>query len=437
MAVVLVAGGVLLELRLERALDQGINQSLRAQLAEVTALTRQADTGLQQGIPTGRGGDIFAQVLASGGTVIDATSQLSGRPVLTPPELRRALRGPLQVDKPSIRAFHGPARLLAVPLRAQDQNVLVVVGASLTDRNQALQSLRTELLVGGPTALVVVALAGYLLARAALRPVERLRAETNELSASNLGRRLTLPTADDEIRRLGLTLNALIARLEASLQRERRFVADASHELRTPLALLKTELDLAMNRPRTHNELAAAVRSASAETDHIANLAEDLLVLARADESGLPLRRSPADVAELLERVARRYARRASEAGRAITIDADAAGVADIDAARLEQALSNLVDNALRHGAGAITLRAARRRDELEFHVLDEGSGFTPEYLPRAFERFSHPDNARTGHSTGLGLSIVAAIAGAHGGTATAANTPPRGSDIRITLPLS
>jgi two-component system OmpR family sensor kinase len=433
MAVVLAACGLVLYVRLERALDHSIDQSLHAQLAEVTALTRQADTGLQQGIPAGQVGDSFVQVLTRGGRVIDATPQLRGQPILTPTELRRAVHGSLQLDTSSV-ASHGPARLLVVPLRAQDRNVLVVVGASLTDRNQALQSLRTELLIGGPGALVVVAFAGSLLARAALRPVERLRIETNELSPSSLGRRVTLPKADDEIRRLGLTLNELIARLEASLQRERRFVADASHELRTPLALLKTELDLALHRPRTHDELTAAVRSASAETDHIVHLADDLLVLARADESGLPLHRSPTHVAELLERVAHRFAPRALQARRSITIDADGAGVADIDAARLEQALSNLVDNALSHGAGAITLRAVRRHDQLELHVLDEGAGFPPEFLPRAFERFSHPDAARGSRSGGLGLSIVAVIAQAHGGTASAANIQPRGSDIEITV---
>lgn len=435
-AVVLAVSGLLLYVRLEGALDQSIDQSLHAQLAEVTALTRQADTGLQQGVPAARGGDLFAQVLTTGGTVIDATPQLGGQPVLTPAELRRALAGSLQFDRPSVTPFRGPARLLAAPVRAQGRRVVIVIGTSLTDRNQALQSLRSELWFGGPAALALVGLAGYLLARAALRPVERLRAETQALSASNLGRRLTLPRADDEIRRLGLTLNALLARLETSLGRERRFVADASHELRTPLALLKTELDLALRRPRTHDELTAAVRSAAEETDHIAHLADDLLVLARADESGLPLHRSHTQVTELLERVARRFRPRTGENLRSITIDASDAGTADIDADRLEQALGNLVDNALRHGEGAITLRAARQHDRLEFHVLDEGDGFPPEFLPRAFDRFTHPDAARRGRNAGLGLSIVAAIAHAHGGTATAANTHPRGTDVQVTVPL-
>ncbi|MGZ4480847.1 MAG: ATP-binding protein [Gaiellales bacterium] len=434
-AVILTVSGLLLYLRLQGALDQAIDQSQHAQLAEVRALTSQADAGLAQGVPAAQGGDIFAQVLSTSGGVLDTTPQLRGKSILTPTDLRRALAGPLRLDDSSLKAFHGPARLLAAPSIAQGRKVVIVIGTPLADRNQALQSLRTELLVGGPGALAVVALAGYLLARAALRPVERLRAETQELSASNLGRRLTLPSANDEIRRLGLTLNALLARLETSLERQRRFVADASHELRTPLALLKAELDLAMLRPRTTSELTAAVRSASAETDHIAHLAEDLLVLARADESGLPLRRSPTQIADLLERVAGRFAPQVRDAHRMISIDDGGAGVANLDASRIEQALSNLVDNALRHGAGAITLRAARQNGRLEFHVLDEGAGFPPEFLPRAFERFSHSDSARSGRSTGLGLSIVEVIAQAHGGTATAVNTQPHGSDVQIALP--
>jgi signal transduction histidine kinase len=433
-AVLVTAGGLLLYARFQTALDRGIDQSLRAQLTAVTALTSQADTGLQDGVSP-HGLDILAQVLTPSGAVMDATPQLLGRSLLTPSELRRVLAGPQRFSEPDMAVFRGPARLLAAPVHAQGGRLVIVVGTSLDSRNQALSSLRRELLIGGPAALALLAVAGYLLAGAALRPVERLRLETDALSASNLGRRVTLSRADDEIRRLGTTLNALLARLEDSLERERRFVGDASHELRTPLALLKAELDLALRRPRSPDELTAAVRSAAAETDHIVGLAEDLLVLARADAAGIPLRLEDVAVASMLDRVSQRFQARARASQRSIVVDPDGAGIARIDAARLEAALGNVVDNALRHGAGTVLLSARRNGRGLTLHVADDGPGLPERFLPHAFERFSRPEPGRGGPGAGLGLSIVAAIATAHGGGATIQNRVPHGCEVTITLP--
>ena len=143
-------------------------------------------------------------------------------------------------------------------------------------------------MVAGPLALLLAAVAGYGLAAAALRPVEAMRARAEEISASTPGARLPEPPARDEISRLAETLNEMLSRLEASIEHERRFVADASHELRTPLALLKAELDLALRRKRTHAELEQALRSASEETDRLTLLAEDLLLIARSDAGELP-----------------------------------------------------------------------------------------------------------------------------------------------------
>ena len=249
--------------------------------------------------------------------------------------------------------------------------------------------------------------------------------------------RVTLPPADDEIRRLGSTLNDLLERLELSVQRERRFAADASHELRTPLALLRTELELALRRPRSVDDLVAAIRSAAAETDRVAELAEGLLVLARADSANLALARRPVPSGQLLVDVAERYCRRAAEQHRRIVVEDAFEGVVTVDAPRLEQALDNLAENALRYGRGDITLRAQRSEAALELRVADRGRGFAPEFLPRAFDRFSRPDDARSGDGSGLGLSIVQAIAHAHGGAVTAKNLAGHGAVITISIPLA
>ena len=435
-AVVFVCAGAFLYLRLQHTLDAGIRSSLQAQASQVTALVRQADNGLRQGGTSARS-DSFAQVLTTSGSVYDASPTLPPRPLLTAKEVRRALDGQLVVDRSVHDGSSGTDRLLAVPVSAQGQRLVVVVGAALADRNQALDALLYQLLLGGPAALALVALAGHLLARAALRPVERMRSETQRMSGAVSPERVTLPPADDEIRRLGSTLNDLLERLELSVQRERRFAADASHELRTPLALLRTELELALRRPRSVDDLVAAIRSAAAETDRVAELAEGLLVLARADSANLALARRPVPSGQLLVDVAQRYCRRAAEQHRRIVVEDAFEGVVTVDAPRLEQALDNLAENALRYGRGDITLRAQRSEAALELRVADRGRGFAPEFLPRAFDRFSRPDDARSGDGSGLGLSIVQAIAHAHGGAVTAENLAGHGAVITISIPLA
>jgi two-component system OmpR family sensor kinase len=233
---------------------------------------------------------------------------------------------------------------------------------------------------------------------------------------------LPLPPVDDEIARLGTTLNTMLGRLETALARERRFVSDASHELRTPLATLRTELELALRRKRPPEELEAALQSAAEETERLSRLAEDLLVLARADHGSLPVRRERLPAAELLTAVRERYGHQAAEAGRPLEIRADDQLELHVDRLRAEQALGNLVENALRHGRGRILLLARRRDGWVELHVRDEGAGFPPDFIDHAFDRFTRADPARQGPGAGLGLAIVDVIARAHGGSARAAN---------------
>ena len=189
-----------------------------------------------------------------------------------------------------IVGLKGEWRILAEPARLDGAHVVLVLARPLSERTETLQRLRTGFLVAAPAALVLAILAGYLLAAASLRPVEAMRQEAAAITASVPGRRLPVPRSRDEISRLAETLNDMLARLEASFEHERRFVADASHELRTPLALLRTELELALRRPRSREELENALRSAAEETERLTRLAEDLLLIARADQGSLPVR---------------------------------------------------------------------------------------------------------------------------------------------------
>ncbi len=429
MTVLLTAAGFLLYHHLGTSLDRTLAQGLRARAGDISALAKQADTGLQEsGVTT----DGFAQVLDLRGKVVDKTPGL-GSSLLTAVQLGRARNGPLFVQR--ARLGGEAVRLLAQPVSAQDRHLLVVVGAPLEPRDEALATLRTELLVGGPIGLLIASAIGYLLAAASLRPVERMRARAAAISASRLSERLPVAPSHDEVSRLGDTLNEMLARLETALERERSFVADASHELRTPLAHLQAEVELALETPRDRAELEAALRSVGIETDRLSQLAADLLLLARSDKGKLPLRLDEVALDELLEGVTARFERRATDARRAFEVSAPHIQVR-VDRLRMEQALGNLVENALRHGAGTIRLSAAHQGDTLELHVIDDGPGFPPGFAPRAFERFSRAEQSRSSGGTGLGLAIVAAIASAHGGTAEVV-AAARGADIRLRIPGS
>jgi signal transduction histidine kinase len=228
----------------------------------------------------------------------------------------------------------------------------------------------------------------------------------------------------------------MLARIGDSMERERAFVADASHELRTPLAILRAELDLALAQGRSPDELRAALASAAEETDRLTQLSEDLLTIAQTERGELPLRLEALRVGDAFETVERRFARRAAEAGRRIEVGDGGELTPRADRLRIDQAIGTLVDNALRYGAGTIALSARRAGDAVEVHVTDEGAGFPPDFLPRAFERFSRAPGVR-GDGSGLGLAIVATVAEAHGGHADAANRPAGGADVRIVLPQS
>ena len=411
MAVVLCALGAFLYIRLERSLTDGVDETLELRAAQIDA----------SGTIGPAGDEGVTQLFRADGRLV-SSSPSGEAPLLHADDVERARL------RPFVESRDG-RRLLA---KGHDDEVLVVA-LSLEDRDDTLHSLLGQLLVVGPLALLLASIGGYFLAAAALRPVEAMRREAEAVSAGEPGRRLTLPPANDELRRLSETLNQMLARLEAALERERRFVADASHELRTPLAMLRAELDLALCRERTPEELDKAVRSAAEETERLSRLAEDLLVLARAEGGELPVRREPVSAVELIEGIAERFRPRADEAGRVIETSAEDGLVIPVDRLRAEQAVGNLVDNAMRHGRGRILVEARRGGDStVELRVRDDGQGFPQGLTAHAFEPFSRGDAARTGPGAGLGLAIVDVIARAHGGSAHV-----EGADVWIQVPAS
>jgi two-component system OmpR family sensor kinase len=433
MAVLLTGLGFYVYSRFETELSEQIDQSLRTHGDDIASLVAHRD--LSRSVELLGREESFAQVLTPDGRIYATTPQLGPRPQLTPAEAASAAQASFIVTRPHIRSIQGEGRLLARPARGRGQTYVVVVAATLDDRNESLRNLRTILLIGGPVALLLASLAGYFVSGAALRPVEAMRRRAAAISAAEPERRLPLPEADDELRRLGETLNQMLARLDAALERERAFVDDASHELRTPLAMHKTELELALRYAKTPEEMRAALSSAIAEVDRLIELAEDLLVLARSQEGKLALQLHRLPVAELLGDVSERFATRLDEAKRELVVQSVNGLTVDGDRMRLQQALGNLVENALQHGAGEIGISADRAGGDVHIHVTDHGPGFPPGFIDRAFERFSRGDSARGGDGAGLGLAIVEAIAQAHRGSAHAANRDSSGADVWIELP--
>lgn len=448
MALVLLGVAAATLAHMRASLDEAISESLTYRLHD---LQPEAATGAPV-LPGGEP-DTAEQILDQNGRPLASTPQLvastpplANQAALDPAEFAAARRGLIMSDHPTAGALAGPIRVAAEP--TPDGRRIVVAVQTLADRDAAVADLRGELAIGFPLVLLAAAVGAYLLAGAALRPVERMRARAATITASDPTQRLPVPAARDEIARLGHTFNDLLDRLHAALRREREFVADASHELRTPLSLLTTELELALRRPRGTEALTAALRSALEETSRLSRLAQDLLLLAHTDQADAAgAANSAARVSRLrpvLDAVLARY--RARLDNHDVILDCAPELAVRADPEDLDRMISNLLDNALRHGRPPVIIRsfpglpperAERNTPVVAVDISDHGPGFDPAFLPRAFDRFTRADQARTGGGTGLGLAIVAALTRRNHGTVTAGNRVDGGAGLTLTLPAA
>jgi two-component system OmpR family sensor kinase len=444
MAVVLAALAAFLHGWLAAELQHEIDRSLgahadtllaNASAPDVTSSARFVDPD-----------EAFAQLLTPAGRILESSRGLGSRPALTTAQAESASAGRAtyvtqHVDIADLDHRLGDPdrdvhRLLATPITLRGRRAVLVVGQTLSDRDEALTRQLQLFAVALPVALLLTTAAGWLLAGAALRPVESMRRRAAALSARDHGGRLPVPGTGDELARLALTLNDLLERLHRAMEREHRFVDDASHELRTPLAVLKAELDLALTRPRPPDQLRGALQAAATYTDELVRLAEDLLVLARMRGGRLPLHRVPTDLPGMLDRAMDPLRPAAVTAERTLRIDAPDIQVC-LDPIRMRQAVLNLVDNALRHGRGTITVAATATPTILTIDVRDEGDGFPPDLEDRAFEPFVRgAATSPAPRGAGLGLAIVQAVATAHGGSARTGRDPGGGARVRVELPL-
>jgi two-component system OmpR family sensor kinase len=434
MAIVLVGLGAFIYVRTGDELLASLDFGLRSRAAVVQDAVARGDQSLIGDKSKLIDPDeAFAQVLDASGQIVDASSAVAGAPLLSPDEVT-SISEPTFMSR-EVSSFDDVVRLLAIPVGKAAGKSVVVVGTNVGDIREAGDRLLFVMATVGPAALLLALGAGWLLARAALRPVEDMRREAAAISASEPSRRLPVPGTGDELARLAATLNSMLDRLQGALERERRFVDDASHELRTPLATLRGEIELALSRQRTAPELESSLRSAQEDVNHLQRLADALLVLARSRGGRIPVRRVSTPLNELVAQCLRSVDAQASAAGVTVEIDAPS-GEVNVDPERVEQALRNLLENAIRHTptGGSVRVGARRGIGVVRFVVEDSGPGFTPALLKRAFVPFTRQVDESDDHGgADLGLAIVRAVAQAHGGSARAENTP-RGARVTLTL---
>jgi two-component system, OmpR family, sensor kinase len=441
-AVLMTVGGAVFVHDLSVGLQGGVVSGLQARAQSI-----QQDLGshsvvaplLNRGTPSDI--DEASQILVRReGRLVDLVRS-GARPLLSVTQWEAARRGGTQLTR---SGPHSEDTLLVWALPSAAEGGAVVAVASSTDTiDAATDRVEAALLIGGPILVVLAALAAWLIAAAALRPVERMRVQAANRSLSGLrAEPLDVSNSGDEISALGRTLNQMITAARTASERQSAFVTAAGHELRTPLANLKLELELAGRPGRTPAELIQSVTAAAEEVERLGRLAEGLLLLAGEDEGRPLVVFRPCDLAVVASDAVDGFTAVAEQGGVALEAHLPDQCWVEADPDRIRQVIDNLVDNALRFAPGGSTvdLGLEARAGVTELVVSDRGPGFDERFLPRAFDRFSVSSDSRTrtrGGGAGLGLAIVKSIVTAHGGAVEASNRAEGGGRVTARMPLA
>jgi len=342
------------------------------------------------------------------------------------------------------RSLPGNKTMLIATLKFKspgNPEYLVEFGQLLDPIESMLNHLLLQLVLGLPLAVLIITGGGYLLVRRALTPVEQITRAAERITQHNLSERLPIAQTGDEMERLSISLNRMIARLDDAFQNSKRFVADASHELRTPLTILRGELENMAEDPSKDAEWRERAASLLEEAVHLTKIVEQLFTLSRLDAGEAQSEWSSFDLSELAKTTADQLSLLAEDKEISISCDAEQPMLVEGDRVRLKQVIVNLLDNAIKYTPkkGAIKLRVHGINGHVFLEVEDNGIGIPSKALPHIFERFYRVDQTRANasESAGLGLSIVKSICAAHGAEVDASSVPGYGSCFSVRLPLS
>ena len=384
----------------------------------------------------------FVRVTRSDGSVM----YVSGRPEDNSFDPSGLPAADASTNKALTRSSHlGDGRELlihALPFEAErGERFLIEVGAPYARIKDTLRGLLLTLAVAFPVCVAAAMGGGFLIIRRALAPLDEMTRTAERITSRNLNERLPVTDTGDEVERLSVSLNQMIARLDHSFRHISRFSADASHELRTPLTILRGELEGMIERQSLSDETRETVASALEEVERLTRVVESLLAISRLDAGEARMERTRIDLAELASTTAEQMRLLAEDKNISLRCDANEKVEVEGDLARLKQVIVNLLDNAIKYTpeGGAVHLSVAANGTCAAIEVSDNGPGIPEDALPRVFERFYRVDRARSRQmgGAGLGLSIVNSISAAHGGRVEAHSIEGGGSRFRVELPLA
>ena len=444
-ALILVATGLLYLVLVNGMYREDVND-LKDILGNATLLLR-SSTGQYAPPPTigtspspRQRSDIYVRVLDSDGRTLIATPGLSSQ-----------LPAPTKAQLAAIGSHGGKSRQV---LSRQGEPFLTLIapigGARPRFMEVAMDRAHDEFLLARyrerlwwvlGVSLVLCSLVGYLIARGGMRPIERISRTAERIRATTLHERISTSGLPEELRGLAETFNSMLDRLEQSFTHISQFSDDVAHELRTPINNLRGEIEVALGKARSAEEYRDVLGSCFEECTRIARLIRTLLFLARADTAADALRREPLDLGEELEKVVAFYGAAAGESGVELRVTSGAGTRAELDRTLLQQAIGNLISNAVAHtpAGGSVGIGAIARGHDIVVTVKDTGCGIAPAHLPHVFDRFYRIEQSRTGseQNAGLGLAVVHSIVTRHGGRVEIESRLGEGTEVRLILPQS
>lgn len=441
LAAILSAVGAFVILRLRTDLTGATDRSLTPAADQIAAgYETEGVKDLRDAARTVLAGErAAAQVLDGSGRVLTAYGDVVGtRPMLEGAGLRAVVAGARLTT--TTRLAPGDFRVVARPVQRGGRRLALVVAESLAPVAGSVRRVLILLLLALPAALAATALAGWWLARRALRPIDRMTSAAEAIGPERLHERVGVPGTADEVAHLAATLNTMLDRIERGVDEQRRLVADTSHELRTPLARMRTEIDVSLRSDALSPAAREVLESTRDEVDEMNTIVEGLLTLARADEGLLGLVDEDVDLRQLAADAAASLGGEARRLGVRLDLEGPPARVRG-DARRLSHVMRNLIDNAIKFSPrdGRVMISSWTSPTEAGVQVTDEGAGIPPDLHERVFDRYFRVDGSRarrTGGS-GLGLAIAHAVVAAHGGRIGVESRAPGGSAFTVTLPAS